>query len=177
MHNALGLLTLWGLFYVSYRSYLLDNLRQTLFEIRDDLFDLAAIGEVPFDAYCYRGLRQDLNSLILFADKMSFIRIILTPMPENLNDRHEKWYQSVNTAPPLVRRALLEMHQRAMYEVMMYITQRSIALLIFSSATRLAGLWIDAARQLFNRSYAFTNRVEAQRWTNIAQPPKTTPTS
>lgn len=162
VHSALGLLAVWALFYISYRSYLLDHLRQTLFEIRDDLFDLAAIGEVQFDAYCYRSLREDLNSLILFADKMSFIRIALAPMPENPTERHERWYRSMDAAPPLVRRALLEMHQHAMYEVMMYITQRSITLLIFSSATRLAGLWIDASRQLFNKFYAFSNRVEAQ---------------
>jgi hypothetical protein len=162
VHCAVGLLAAWAIFYMSYRSYLLDNLRQALFEVRDDLFDLAAIGEVSFEDYCYRGLREDLNSLLLFADKMSFIRIAFTPMPENPNERHEKWHQSMATAPPLVRRELLAMHQHAMHEVMMYITRRSITLLIFASATRLAGLWIEAARTLFNKFSTFTNRVEAQ---------------
>jgi hypothetical protein len=162
VHFSVGLLFAWALFYMCHRAYLLDNFRQTLFEIRDDLFDLAADAEIAFDDYSYRALRDELNSLIFFADKMSFIRIAFTPMPANPYERQRKWLESVTKYSPLVRRALLAMHERTMYETMDYIIQRSLTLLIFASATRLAGLWIEAARTLFNKFSTFTHRVEAQ---------------
>lgn len=163
VHSAFGLLILWVLFYVCYRSYLLDKLRQSLFEIRDDLFDLAAQGEIDFQEDCYRTLREDLNSLLFFADKISFIRIAFTPMPENAGERPERWMRQVAALPqPLMRRALLGMRERALYETMAYVVQRSLALLFFATIVRFAGLWIEAARSLFQKFSMFTQRVEAQ---------------
>jgi hypothetical protein len=163
VHSAVGLLILWALFYVCYRSYLLDKCRQALFEIRDDLFDLAAQGEIDFHEDCYRTLREDLNSLIFFADKMSFIRIAFTPIPENAAQRPEQWVQQVAALPhPLMRRALLGMREHALHEAMAYVVQRSLTLLFFTTVTRFAGLWIKAARSLFEKFSTFTQRVEAQ---------------
>ena len=163
VHSALGLIVLWALFYLCYRAYLLDKFRQTLFEIRDNLFDLAAQGEIDFSEDYYRTLREDLNSLIFFADKMSFIRIAFTPMPDNAAERPERWIQQVAALPhPLMRRALLGMRERALYEAMAYLVQRSLTLLLFTTVMRLAGLWINAARSLFDKFSTFTQRVEAQ---------------
>lgn len=163
VHSAFGLIVLWALFYLCYRAYLLDKCRQSLFEIRDDLFDLAAQGEISFAEDCYRTLREDLNSLIFFADKMSFIRIAFTPVPEDAAERPERWMQQVAALPhPMVRRALLGMRERALYEAMAFVVQRSLTLLFFTTVMRLAGLWIEAARSLFEKFSTFTQRVEAQ---------------
>jgi hypothetical protein len=160
---ALGLLAIWALFYVSIRSYLLDDLRQALFEIRDDLFDMAAEGgAISFDDPSYKSLRHDLNSLIFFADKISFMRIALTPVSEQATQLQEEWAKNVEHLPPLVRRTLLAMRQRALERAMRYVVRRSIFLTLVDLIVRLAALWIGAARTLLRLLPAFADRLEAQ---------------
>ena len=62
----------------------------------------------------------------------------------------------------MVRRASLGTRERALYEAMAFVVQRSLTLSFLTTATRLAGLWIEAARSLFEKFSTFTQRVEAQ---------------
>lgn len=76
--NFLLLLGLWWLVFVELRSYRLDLTRQKLFNIRDELFALAAKGEMAFDSKAYGLMRTTLNGMIRFAHKISLIRLIAT---------------------------------------------------------------------------------------------------
>lgn len=162
MRFAFGLLMVWAFFYIWLRSFFLDNLRQALFEIRDNLFDFAADGAIPFDDFCYRILRDDLNGLILFADKMSFLRIFLTPLPENAFLREQEWLEHTTKLQPAVRRTLLSMRERALYRAMAYVIQRSVVLLVLTSIIRFAALWIDAAQAFSDKLRSLAKRLEAQ---------------
>jgi hypothetical protein len=161
---TLGLLFLWGLFYLCLRKYLLDDLRQTLFAIRDNLFDFAADGGIGFDDFCYRDLRNDINGLIYFADKMSLLRIGLAPLPDAAFEKQSEWLRRVRQLAPLPRKTLLAMRQEALGHAMNYVIRRSLVLLLASLVLRFAALWIDAAGSVISRLRGFGERLEAHAW-------------
>lgn len=65
------------LFFWLWRDYRLDSFRQQLFRIRDDLFDLAADGVVPFDSPAYKMLRDAINSNIRFGHRLGFLEMLV----------------------------------------------------------------------------------------------------
>lgn len=60
-----------------FREYRIDRLRQHLFELRDELFDLAAAGEIEFNHPAYTATRTMLNSVIRFAHRITVVRFTL----------------------------------------------------------------------------------------------------
>ena len=77
---AILLLFLW-------RELRIEVFRQRIFQIRDELFDFAAEGNISFNDPAYGALRTSMNSLIRFAHKMSFFHAFLMNLA-----RH--WYPS-----------------------------------------------------------------------------------
>ena len=59
------------------RDFKLDQTRQDLFKIRNDLFDLASAGTLDFNEDSYRIVRATLNGSIKFLEDLSFWRVIL----------------------------------------------------------------------------------------------------
>lgn len=62
--------------YGPWQRLLVDVVRQKLFELRDELFDLARDGKIAFDAEPYILIRTFLNGTIRFADRVSIYRIL-----------------------------------------------------------------------------------------------------
>lgn len=163
---CLGVTLLWGLFYLSVRPLLLDDLRQKLFAIRDDLFDFAVDGAIDFNDRSYRELRSDINSLIRFADKLSFIRLLLAFLAAH--DDHpatvavRQWTERVRGLDPLVRNKLLQARYTALREIIFYIMRRSLILYFLFSLLKLAGLFVHAARSFLQQLPKFAEPLEAQ---------------
>ncbi|HXR36729.1 MAG TPA: hypothetical protein VN754_12300 [Candidatus Binataceae bacterium] len=161
-----GLSLLWTLFYLSVRSFLLDELRQKLFAIRDDLFDFAMDGAISFDDQSYRELRDDINSLIRFADKLSFMRLLLASLvvrndhPGTVAVRH--WTERVMGLDPLVRKKLLQTRHATLHEVIFYIVRRSLILYVLVSLLKVIGLFVDTVRNFIQRLPKFAEPLEAQ---------------
>jgi hypothetical protein len=77
LHVALGAALCWiGCFWLV-REYRLSVFRQRLFEVRDELFDAAADGMMPFDHPAYRMTRQFINGTIRFAHRMNTTTLLL----------------------------------------------------------------------------------------------------
>ena len=55
----------------------IEAVRQTIFERREKLFDLAAQGSLDFKSEEYRQLRDHLNKSIRFAHEMSFWKFVI----------------------------------------------------------------------------------------------------
>jgi hypothetical protein len=160
-----GLLLLWGLFYISIRTFLLDNLRQRLFAIRDDLFDFAADGGVAFEHPCYRELRNDLNGLILFAHKLTVGRAVITYWMmrwPHTKPQVNKWLQHIDQLSPLARRKFLDVHSTALRQVTLYAIRRSLVLHALFLVLSAVALWVDAARTLYRKLPTFAEPLEAQ---------------
>jgi len=164
---SFGLLLLWGIFYLSFRQFFLDNLRQRLFAIRDELFDFAADGGIAFDHLAYRGLRDNINSLILFGDKLTFSRALfaaLAAQPESAVVReYELWTKAVDELQPLARRVVINTHVQAQMAVIRYLFARSLLLYLLSWLIQLAALWISTARHFYRELLpTFAARLEKQ---------------
>jgi hypothetical protein len=68
---------LWVFFFWIYRDYSIECFRQKVFALRDELFETAASGEMPFNHRSYGRLRLTMNGAIRFANEISFIQIIV----------------------------------------------------------------------------------------------------
>lgn len=77
MLSIFGFVSLWALFYFGVRRYRLDNVRLQLFALRNELFLLAANGDLAFDQPAYMVLRNRINALIRFAHIITAGRILL----------------------------------------------------------------------------------------------------
>jgi hypothetical protein len=75
LYNMVGFAALWGLAWV-WRDYKIDKLRQAIFDLRAELFEYAATGNIDFNDYYYRRMRTLLNSMIRFAHELSFVRLV-----------------------------------------------------------------------------------------------------
>lgn len=93
----LALLGLWALFVGPYRSYRLDYFRQSLFAIRDDLFDMAAAGELSFDSDAYRMLRRSINGTIRYGHHCGFINFLVGWLSGTYGEQHRAVVRSYNS--------------------------------------------------------------------------------
>jgi hypothetical protein len=69
--SLVSLLGLWILLFWFYRDYSIDKVRQEMFALRDQLFDEAEAGLIPFDHAAYGLLRSTMNGFIRFAHKLT----------------------------------------------------------------------------------------------------------
>ena len=81
------ILALWVFFYWIYRDYRVDVFRQKLFRLRDELFMLAANGDLDFEHTAYGMTRMTLNGFLRFADRFNIISAIL--MARKMRDAQE----------------------------------------------------------------------------------------
>ena len=112
IYSLVGLLSLWFVVGVLWRSYRVSQLRQNLFNLRAELFDLAAGGAVPFSSPAYMQLRLTLNSLIRFAHRIDFLKFLYTFLLERLvpeqptADANEQWFMIIRGLPLQTQTAL-----------------------------------------------------------------------
>jgi len=156
------------IFYACLRAYYLDALRQKLFALRDELFDFAADDGINFSDQAYLELRQDLNSLIRFAHKISMFRFLLaswTATPASIAENRavlQTWIAHVEQLPPLSKKKLMDVRFQALSEVIFFVCRRSLALSVLYWLLKLAGLWVNAARRLNRKLLDFAESLEAQ---------------
>ena len=74
--TLLSLAMIWVWFYWFYRDYRIDKFRQSLFSIRDELFDLALSGIIAFEHPAYGMMRQTINGMIRFSHLLSLSGLI-----------------------------------------------------------------------------------------------------
>jgi hypothetical protein len=67
----------FGLFYWIWQEYVIDSTRQQVFELRDELFDMAAAGQLDMNGEPYRMLRELFNASIRFAHHLNIWRLLV----------------------------------------------------------------------------------------------------
>src|SRR3569832_1837489 len=118
--NAALLFTLWWLYFVEYKRYRLDLARRELFRVRNDLFEAAANGKLPFDSLAYGMTRRTLNGAIRFMHGFGFIRLAALILVDRIkpDPEAESYSQEFKTAlsaltlvgRKVVQGALFSMH-------------------------------------------------------------------
>ena len=99
----------------------LDSFRQSMFAIRDELFDFAADGNISFDHPAYVLLRRQMNGFIRYAHQLSVFRILMTAAIHKISaipepkDWWTEWEHARNSlTDEHVQKKLHEFHKRAM---------------------------------------------------------------
>ena len=105
LNTLVGVAALWILVYWFWRGFIVDRSRQRLFELRAELFDLGAEGDVDFGHYAYGNLRSRINVMIRFSHRFTFINLLLLmlssryfPIP-SVNERRDAWKEAVDSLP------------------------------------------------------------------------------
>lgn len=138
LHLTLALLLLWVLLFYFWRRYRIDSLRERLFELRGELFDYAAAGEVSFNDPAYTRLRMLMNGMIRFAHRFTTTRVAMIFIFRNeLKNITAKplveWEKAVALLPAEKQKRLKTLHDRMMFRIAWHITTGSLVLLsIFS---------------------------------------------
>ena len=77
MCSIFSMLLLWlGAFWL-HRDYRTEVLRQKIFALRNEFFDLASDGKITFDSKAYGTLRTTMNGMIRFAHQLTFPQFLL----------------------------------------------------------------------------------------------------
>src|ERR1700684_4026329 len=117
LHICFGLVLLLVLNYC-WRTYRVDMYRQMLFDIRDELFDIAREYLNLRDAD-YRALREQFNAEIRFAHRTNLSRLIaLDPIVPKFSDRFQEYHRlwerfMAKIDDPAVRDRLKAMREQA----------------------------------------------------------------
>jgi hypothetical protein len=158
-----------------WRSYRVDRFREDLFELRNQLFDFAAAGGIDFDHPAYGRLRVTMNSMIRFAHKVSFLRLVLTwaflPYePEGIQNHFKSWLKAVDSLESKsARRELLEFHGKMIGLMVVHIVRGSLFLaclfVIITGYTIITGTLRrvgEAVVEIFTKHLPALDRIENQ---------------
>lgn len=149
-----GFGAIWVLFHFGFRPLLVDEFRQRLFRQRDELFLFAADGGVAFDAAAYRALRDRINALIRFAQRVSLIRFIFLLIGVRRYGSADKsravWESQLKALPRSAQERLGEIDNRLAVEVLRQLVWSSpplVFLAIFLEGWKfVTALWSEQSR-------------------------------
>jgi len=132
LHFWIAILVLWIWICLFWRPYRLDFARENLFALRDELFTLAVEEKLPFDHPAHQGLRNDLNAIIRFAEKMTLFRALITIAVFGRRTKRAEWQTHLAGLPMHVVKRMLAIHQRGAAEIANYVILSSpLLMLIF----------------------------------------------
>jgi hypothetical protein len=127
----------------------LDDFRQKMFAVRDELFDYAASGKIGFNHPAYRLLRQSMNGFIRYGHQVTFFQINMTMLDWKLTasrppvDWYEKWNRAIGTIEDeTVKAEMLKFHARSI----MLVSGR----IVLGSPVLLSALAVGMLIELFN---------------------------
>ena len=75
---TLSITVVWFGFFWLYRDHTVDQFRQRMFELRDQLFDDAAKGLISFDHPSYLLMRSAMNGFLKFGHRISLFEMVLS---------------------------------------------------------------------------------------------------
>lgn len=117
--SSISLIVIWAFWHFGWKEYRIERFRQDLFQLRRQLFDLAASGAISFDHPVYVGFRNALNSVIRFGHHLSLSRLIFAVWAIGVDEikLNEvmgllKWRKLMNSLPNEQRNPLEEIDNK-----------------------------------------------------------------
>ena len=102
--NLTALVLVFMLLYVAWPKAVVDTIRQRIFEIRDELFDMAAEGQIRFDDPVYVRFRDTANTLIRFCHNFSWPRVFCLALAIKASGNGREYvpiHESISDKDPL----------------------------------------------------------------------------
>lgn len=161
LRATIGFVLLVILFNKYWRESRIDDFRHRLFMVRADLFDYARNGEIGFRDPAYTMLRENINSMLRFAHKITLTRFLVITVfsrsiisSELVEQLDREWNDAIRQLKSeAVRRQLTELHERALFEVCRHMVLGSVSLFLFlSNVALLHALWQGLRRFLLHKA-------------------------
>jgi len=132
---CISLALLWILFVMFYRDYHIDYLRENLFTLRCELFELADNSDdLEFGSPAYGMLRDRINSSIRYAHKMTVVDVICmliamrgdVQTQERVNSSELRWKSCCKELSEDVRKKVFEIEFKMKFEVFQHVLVTSL---------------------------------------------------
>ena len=165
IESIIGLLAVWVFVFWFWKDYCLDNFRQSVFELRDELFLYAARGYISFQHPAYINLRERMNAAIRYGHGFTLARftVALAQMRHVPNEESAAWERAIECLPGDRRNILNDFRNRFSFCALRYAIMRSFSLAIFVSCLKaLSGLKGAIKRRGTERVVTAVERVEAE---------------
>lgn len=130
--NAIELISVLGLYSVLFfkilPTYRLDSFRQSMFAVRDEVFDFAAKGNIAFDDPAYVLLRRQMNGLIRYGHHLTVFRMLMTFILRNMEvgNVSPHWTEQWNAALLKIEDHDVQEKMRLFYNRSIYIAVRHL---------------------------------------------------
>jgi hypothetical protein len=134
----------WWLWFLEYKKFFIDDTRQKLFSIRDELFKAAANGDISFEDKSYKMTRTTLNGAIQYTHNLSAVKLVgsivlfkllgETPQLKNYQESWKKAFSSLESDS--AKKIIVKVHQEMHLALFHHLVRSSIVLrvLIFPFA-------------------------------------------
>ena len=159
---AILLLKLWA-------SLRLDEFRQSIFIVRDELFDFAASGAISFDHPAYRLLRQSMNGFIRYAHQLTWFRLVCNMARWQLHEDHaftwaDRWDSALKTIQDeTLKQELIRFQARTLTLVAQRLVTGSLFLATTVAAmvviSMLRNQWVNVRQLGLNAATGTINRI------------------
>ncbi|SRR6266568_5559272 len=147
------------LFFWLWQEYVIDSTRQQLFELRDELFDLATLGELDRNAECYRMLRELFNNSIRFAHRLDFWHLIIMILSAKLLGEHnfgrfakhiDEMIRSIED--PKIKAHVLAIVEKQNRVLVWHVFRRSLFLLLLLPLVLLVALMVLVSTDMITKA-------------------------
>ncbi|MBV9827838.1 MAG: hypothetical protein JO001_19580 [Alphaproteobacteria bacterium] len=160
--SALGMLVVVSLL----RTYMIDNFRNQLFALRDEMF-LYAWDEGLLDSRAYLNLRVLMNGMIRYAHRTSISRLMildaarrLFKIPLKMPDAFAQWVTAISNLPSDQAQKFQEYHNNALRIAMRHMVNRSPILWIGIVVLGIHfGIWRSAITAIDRAANVLRNKM------------------
>lgn len=158
-------LFVWVLWFECFQKYRINSFRQTLFELREELFEYAAEGHIAFDNPAYLEMRYVINGLIRFAHRITSFRVLIYLVSQKVSPHPQygkatkNWKAVLDSIEsPEAKERIQLFHKRLLLFVSKHLVATSptawLAIMLFACyyATRGVASSLGAIREHFART-------------------------
>jgi len=162
LKTFLGLFFIWYVMFFLVRDHVIDQAREQLFALRDELFNYVTAIGMDYDDPRHVTLRRCINSTIRFTHKLTIIRLAVTILlkeryPSMYHyDQMGAWKDSLDSLPSDQRDKLFNIFARAMQIALHQMLWRSSWVFPFAAVYKLASA-TNAAISKRLRQYVYEN--------------------
>ena len=129
-----GIVTAFWIIFFEYPNSAIETTRNRLFSLRDELFELAQKGEIPFDSDAYKFARGMVNGMIRYAHDISGLQLLMALLTRTKStvllgeETQRKWVESQSKLTEKNREQVKAIVDRATDEMMRLVVARSLIL-------------------------------------------------
>ena len=146
-----------------------DEFRQSMFSVRDELFDVAASGAIDFSHPAYLLLRQSMNGFIRYGHQLTVFRLACNMIRWKLH--HERvfswamrWDEALKTIEnDSAKQTLIELHDRSLALVTKRLITGSMillsALFVMVLCSMIRDGWVSVREVARKAAFAIVNRI------------------